>query len=105
MSNMVGGKVLTWDEKVQALKYNDSFNEFGSGGGRATVPASERAKYDQNQKNLYELWSNDSIFYGYCSEALNKDINDFTKYIKKVIPNQKIILSEKSLELDLSNKK
>ncbi len=53
MSNMVGGKVLTWDEKVQALKYNDSFNEFGSGGGRATVPASERAKYDQNQKNLY----------------------------------------------------
>lgn len=31
----------------------------------------------ENQKNLYELWSNDSIFYGYCSEALNKDINDF----------------------------
>ena len=48
-----GGKVLTWAEKVQAMKYRDSFNEFGSGGGRAIVPASEQARFDQNQKNLF----------------------------------------------------
>jgi len=54
MSSMYsGGKVLTWAEKVEAMKYQNSFNEFGSGGGRSIVPASERAKMDQTSKNLY----------------------------------------------------
>ena len=53
MSSSSGGKILTWDEKVEAMRYRDSFNQLGARGGNVNVPASERAKYDQNQKNLY----------------------------------------------------
>jgi hypothetical protein len=65
---------------------------------------------DQDAEELITVYEfeNDEIvkkISGFANNNENKDINDFTKYIKKVIPNQKIILSEKSLELDLSNKK
>jgi hypothetical protein len=56
---------------------------------------------------VYEF-ENDEIvkkISGFANNNSNKNIEDFTKYVKKVIPTQNIILSEKSLELDLSNKK
>ena len=42
---------------------------------------------------------------GFASNNQNSDMVDFTKYLNKVIPNKQILLSEKPLELNLSNKK
>ena len=42
---------------------------------------------------------------GFANNSENKSIIDFTKYIKKVIPNQKVIVSDQAPDLDLSIKK
>ena len=65
---------------------------------------------DQDAEELITVYEfeNDEIvkkISGFANNNENKDILDFTKYVKKVIPNQKIILSEKLLDIDLSNKK
>jgi C1A family cysteine protease len=56
---------------------------------------------------VYE-YENDQIIkkiIGFANNSENKSIIDFTKYIKKVIPNQKVIVSDESPELDIATKK
>jgi C1A family cysteine protease len=62
---------------------------------------------DENLITIYEF-ENDEIvkkISGFANNSQNKDIVDFTKYIKKISPNQKIIVSDEAPDIDFSPKK
>ena len=65
---------------------------------------------DQDAEKLITVYEyeNDVIIKklsGFANNSQSKSIIDFTKYIKKVIPNQKVVISEEALDLDISTKK